>query len=237
MTGPIALHGGGEYVAGDEAAMDALLGAGLVASGGGPIRVVLVPTAVARHRPDLAAAHGERAFLAAGARAGVRVEVVVALVLDRAAAADPAVIAPFEGAHVIHLPGGDPDLPPTVLRATPAWSAILRAHEAGACLAGASAGAMALGSRLWTPSGPMDGLGLVPGVAVVPHFEPGRLAAWRRIVDAAGRLVWVGLDEQTLVIGRPGAPWRVAGRGRAHVWTDASRPLVSAGHGESLGII
>ena len=217
----VALHGGGEYVTGDEPAMDALVAAGAMARTAvgdvGSIRVVLVPTAAARHRPDLAAATGRRAFEAAGARAGLVVEVTVTSVLDDRSAEDPANVARLGTAHLIHLPGGDPDLLPAVLRGTPAWAAILRAHGAGACVAGASAGAMALAGRLWTPDGPVDGLGLVPGIAVLPHFDPGRATAWRSVVDPDGRLTWLGLDERTLVIGRPGGTWTVAGSGRAHV--------------------
>lgn len=224
-------------MAGDEAAMDALLEAGIAAwRGSGPVRVVLVPTAVARHRPDLAAAHGARAFREAGVRAGIVTDIAVAPVLDRRSAADAAIAALFDDAHVIHLPGGDPDLIPAILRDSPAWAAMQRAHSAGACLAGASAGAMALAERLWTRDEPMDGLGVVPGVAVLPHFDPGRLAMWQGAVDPERLLTWLGLDEQTLVIGRPGAEWRVAGRGRAYLAAAGAKPMVTARHGELIVI-
>ncbi len=221
--------------------MDALVAAGAAAAGpGATIRVVLVPTAVARHRPDLAVTHGRRAFEAAGARAGLPVRIDAVPVLDRSSAEDPASVVLLEAAHVIHLPGGDPDLLPAVLRGTGAWAAVLRAHAGGACVAGASAGAMALGGRLWTRDGPVDGLGLVPGIAVIPHFDPGRAGAWRRSVDPAGRLAWLGLDERTLVIGRPGEPWLIAGAGRAHVLAPSGsrgvEPTVSGGSGERLAI-
>jgi hypothetical protein len=90
---------------------------------------------------------------------------------------------------------------------------------------------MALGERLWTAHGPMDGLGLVPGVAVLPHFDATRLATWRGAVDPGGRLTWLGLDERTMVIGRPGEAWRVAGGGRAHVFraTGEARATVEGG--------
>lgn len=230
--------------------MDALLAAavttapGITVAARGTVRIVLLPTAVARHRPELAVAHGERAFRAAAARAGVDVRVDTAWVLARDDAADPAATSLLADADLVHLPGGDPDLIPTVLRGTPAWTAILRAVERGACLAGASAGAMALGGRLWTRDGPMDGLGLVPGVAVLPHFSAGRLAEWRSAVEVGERggrpLTWLGLDEQTLVIGRPGdathgGEWRVAGAGRARVFRPGpGTPGVSAGAGETI---
>ncbi len=225
--------------------MDALLAAALEAAGREKPRVVIVPTAVARHRPDLAFAHGERAFRAAAARARVEVRVWAASLLRRADAEIPgaAMLEELAGAHLVHLPGGDPDLIPGVLRGTAGWAAILRAHAAGACVAGASAGAMALGERLWTPSGPVDGLRLVPGIAVLPHYAPGRLDAWRATVDVSGTggpqetgaLAWLGLDEQTLVIGRPGGSWTVAGRGRAHLApAGVSAVMRSAGAGEAL---
>jgi len=216
--------------------MDALVAAAVeAAAGGGVVRIVLVPTAAARQRPAAAVAHGERAFRAAAARARVLVDVEAALVVDAASAADPANVGLLEGAHLVHLPGGDPDLIPSVLRGSPAWAAILRAHAAGACVAGASAGAMALGDRLWTPRGAAEGLGLVPATAVLPHFDARRLASWRRSVDPESRLAWVGLDEQTLVIGRPGEPWLVAGAGRARVFGPAGA-AGEAGDGGALAL-
>jgi cyanophycinase len=197
--------------------MDALVAAAIEAASGALPRIVVVPTAAARQGLGTAVANGERAFLAAATRLGVVVEVGAALVVDALSAADPAGVARLEAAHLVHLPGGDPDLLPTVLPGSPAWAAILRAHAAGACVAGASAGAMALAARLWTRRGLMDGLGLVPGVAVLPHFDTARLATWRRVVDPDGDLAWLGLDERTLAIGRPGGPWRVAGAGQARV--------------------
>jgi cyanophycinase len=223
--------------------MDALVEAGAAAcdarrdggTGVGRVSVVLVPTAVARHRPDLAVAHGRSAFEAAGARLRIPLQIDVAPVLDRAAAGDPGIATLLEQADLVHLPGGDPDLLPAVLRDTPAWTGVLRAFDRGACVAGASAGAMALAERLWTRDGPVMGLGLVPGIAVLPHFDIRRLAAWRAVVDPDNRLTWLGLDERTLVIGRLHGRWTVHGAGRAHlVPPGATGPTGSAADGESL---
>ena len=85
----------------------------------------------------------------------------------------PANVARLEAAHVIHLPGGDPDLLPAVLRGTPAWAAILRAHVAGACVAGASAGAMALAERLWTATDRSTGWDWCPGSPCSPTSTHG----------------------------------------------------------------
>jgi cyanophycinase-like exopeptidase len=230
----VALHGGGELVAGDEPAMDALVAAAVEASGGGrPARVVVVPAAVARHRPELAVREATRSFEAAARRAGAALDVDVAMVVDAASASDERVAPTLEAADLVYLPGGDPDVIPSVLPGSPAWSAMSRAYARGACLAGASAGAMALCERLWTAGGPMAGLGVVPGAAVLPHFAPGRARGWRSSVDPAGELAWIGLEERTMVIGRPGGGWRVAGAGRAFLLPPgADAPSVGAGHGE-----
>jgi len=213
--------------------MDAILAA--APPGTGDPLVAIVPTAAARGRPDLAAANGERAFRAAAGRAGAAIRLATIPVLTRADAADPAHAATLASASVISFPGGDPDLIPAVLRDTPAWAAIVDAVGRGGCLAGASAGAMALGSRLWTAGGGVPGLGLVPGIAVLPHFAPGRIGRWRGAVEAGGApLTWLGLDEQTLVLGRPGGDWIVAGRGRAHVIPLESNEGPSFGPGEVL---
>jgi hypothetical protein len=164
--------------------MDALLAAARAAAGPSEPVVVILPTAAARQRPEQAAAQGERAFRAAATRAGTGIAVLTAPILTRADAADPELVGMLAGAHLIHVPGGDPDLVPSVLRDTLAWAAILEGLDRGMCLAGASAGAMALGERVWTSRGGVDGLGLLPGVAVIPHFVAGRLDAWRPVVEA-----------------------------------------------------
>jgi cyanophycinase len=214
--------------------MDALLAAALDAAGEGrQARIAVVPTAAARHRPELAGGHGVRAFEAAARRARVAVTVEAVMVVDEASARDADLAALLGAADLVHLPGGDPDLIPTLLPGTPASAAILRAHAAGACLAGASAGAMAMCSRLWTSGGAMDGLGVLPGCAVLPHFSPSRVGAWRSTVDPRGELAWIGLEEQTLVIGSLGGSWRVAGAGRAYlVPPGQDAPTVDAGPGD-----
>src|SRR4051812_34769820 len=131
MPGLLALHGGGEYVRGDEVAMDALVAAAAAAAGAagdGVARIVVVPTAAARGRPAQAAANGERSFAAAASRAGIRADVAVVNVLSAADAADPSLAESLEAAHLVHFPGGDPDLIPAVFSGSGQWAAIERAY-------------------------------------------------------------------------------------------------------------
>ena len=184
MTGPIALHGGGEFLAGDEPFLEALLAAADRRVGAGrPIRVAIVPTAAARGRPGLAGANGVAGFGRVAAAGGYLVEARAVDVIDAASAAAPGLAALLADADVIHFPGGDPDLIPTVMPGSVAWTAIRRAWTGGAVLAGASAGAMALAPWTWTPGGGMTGLGIVPGLVVVPHANE---ASWIASLERFG---------------------------------------------------
>ena len=277
MSGPIGLHGGGEYLAGDEPFLDALLdaaaivaagrqaGTGLRSSLGLPapladeadrldldvsghavetaaatIRIVILPTAAGRGLPDRAAATGRRAFERRAARRAQKATVEVARVVDAPSAADPAEVERIAAADLIHLPGGDPDLLPVTLDGSPALQAMKAAWGRGAVVAGASAGAMALAEWTWTPGGGIRGLGLIRGLAVVPHYDDVRRTAWQQTLDglAPGGIGYLGLDERTGVISIPSgsaqSSWRVAGVGAVYWFAGgASEPLVGR-HGDVL---
>src|SRR5919107_2421686 len=117
--GPVGLHGGGEFLPGDEPFLDALLRAaaaitGAVEDGGAtasrPVRIVLVPTAAARGRPEQAAATGRAAFERRAAALGIPVEIDVAMIVDAASAADERETERVRLADLVYLPGGDPDI-------------------------------------------------------------------------------------------------------------------------------
>jgi cyanophycinase-like exopeptidase len=206
-----------------------------------PIRVVLVPTAAARGRPDLAAATGRAAFeRRASAGEHGRVEVSVARIVDASSAADPANAALIRTADLVHLPGGDPDLIPTILAGSPALAALEDAGRAGAVVAGASAGAMALAEWTWTAHGGVRGLGLVRGLAVVPHYDDIRRTRWQAALDelAPGGIGYLGLDERTGILaernGSGERTWRVAGQGAAYWFARGETTAVTARHGDLL---
>lgn len=224
MSGRVALHGGGEFLPGDEPFLRALLDAAAVAASTrgptAPISVVVVPTAAARHNPDAASRFGAAAFerIADGGRP-VRVE--AARVVDAASANDPATAGRLETADLIYLPGGDPDVIPTLLPGTAAWRAIEAARLRGAVLAGASAGAMGLCRFTWTPDGIRPGLDVVHGLVVFPHADAQmwqRQTSWFTMASSAGVGV-LGIGERTGVISLQGndashngtATWQVVG--------------------------
>ncbi len=271
MNGPIGLHGGGEYVAGDEPYLDALLRAAVAASmlravagldfsgapddldpvdadvsghamgtapTDAPIRIAIVPTAAARGQPDRVAATGRDAFERRARAGGLRVTVEVARIVDAASADDPRAADRLAEADLIHLPGGDPDIIPAVLRGSRAMAAIESARRRGAVIAGASAGAMALAEWTWTPDGGIRGLNFATGLVVVPHYDDVRRMRWQQSLDelAPGGIGYLGLDERTGVIsiadGAAGSDWLVAGPGAAYWFArGAAEPIVGR-HGE-----
>jgi cyanophycinase-like exopeptidase len=213
MSGPIALVGSGEYLSGM-----AEVERNLIA--GRPPRYVQIPTAAAHE----GAASLER-WIDLGKEQAERlsVEAVPVVVRNREEADDPDLAALVEGAGLIYLSGGSPTLLAKALRGTAVGAAIEATWRGGAALAGCSAGAMALTS--WVPSlrrpggDPVEGLGFVPHLRVIPHFD--QFERW--MPDLAGRYLArapegtavVGVDEETALIWNDGR-WTV--EGHRQVW-------------------
>ena len=241
MTGRIALHGGGEFLPGDEAFLDALLDVARDAAGDRPggiaglVRVVVVPTAAARGRPDLAGSNGLAALQRRGEALAIPVWADVVPVVDQASADDPVLAESIAAADLIYLPGGDPDLIPTLLRGSATGRAMRDAHERDAVLAGASAGAMGLAAWTWTPGGGIPGLGFVPDIAVFPHYVESRRPSWQANIAriAPADIGYLGLDERTGVISERDT-WNVAGEGAAYWFAPGLSEPVTVHAGERL---
>ena len=213
MTGPLALVGSGEYLpvmTGIEASLIA----------GRPPKYVQLPTAAAPEG-DASLKRWVELGLAQAERLGV--EGVPVVVKNRADADDPALAALVEGAGLVYLSGGNPPYVASVLRGTLVWSAIRKAWEGGAALAGCSAGAMALTS--WVPDirhplrDPEPGLGAVEHLRVIPHFDRfvGRMPelVGNYLAKKAHDVTLIGVDEDTALI-RDDGVWTA--RGRQAVW-------------------
>jgi cyanophycinase len=213
--GPIALVGSGEYLPVLEFLERALLA-------GRPPRYAQLATAAAPEGPaSLARWHG----LGADAARRLGVEQVVVPVGDRDDADDPANAELVRGAGLVYLSGGNPRYLTETLRGTAVWAAIVEAWRGGAALAGCSAGAMALSAgfpefrRPWRSAA---GLGLVPVLRVIPHFD--RFGA--RLPDlalrGAGRgeevATLVGIDEETALVGGLDDGWQSEPAGPGNVW-------------------
>jgi len=205
-------------------------------------RVAIVPTAsgleeTPRSWCEMGAAH----FAALGA------EGVPVMVLRRDDAHERKWVDALREVDWIFFSGGRPQHAIAVLEGTPFWHAVVRRHREGAILAGSSAGAMMLGEKSYAPDDPdenglprsislRDGLGVLSGHFVIPHFDllsqfpTERVAAWTALWPAGFR--GLGIDEDTaLVEGTQG--WSVRGRGRVLAMRSfAERKVHTAG--ESL---
>ena len=165
MAGDIGLVGGEEFRSGCES-MDLEI---MRASGQDPARVLIIPTAAVTG-PAKAANDGVTHFRNLGADANQL------MVLDKSQADDADFIRPSQEADVVYFTGGSPDHLLATLQDSRLLRSILAAVGTGAVLAGSSAGAMVMGSMMRRPGGGgwVDGLGIVPGVAVLPHHERSR---------------------------------------------------------------
>ena len=203
MSGHLALVGGGEFTEG--CTFDAAL---LEASGAS--EVLVVPTAAAYEHPqrlvDAAAGWFDRLGVPARGLG----------LLARPDSSAPDVVEALAASKFTYLVGGSPLHLRAVIKDSPAWDAIEAAWLAGGVLAGSSAGAMVLCDPMVDPRGGAFtlGLGLLPGVAVIPaHNHWSEDAAHRTRKMSPPDLVLAGIDERTALIRDPDGTWHSEGAG------------------------
>ncbi len=200
-------------------------------------RVAIVPTASGLEDTSESWAElGKAHFTALGA------DVVPVMVLRRDDAWERKWIDALRNVDWVYFSGGRPQHAINVLGGTPFWEEVVRAHRSGAVLAGASAGAMMLGQKSYAPDdfdaaglpqsvSIRDGLGVLGGHFVVPHFDllaqfpPERIQAW--IASWPKGFRGIGIDEDTAVVEGTNE-WTVRGRGRAVTMTSFDHQEVHA---------
>lgn len=211
QPGPLALVGGAEWTEG--CSFDRTLW-----EASGRAEVVVLPTAAAYEHPSRAVATAKDWFSTFGA------SVVGLDILSRPDAFDDDLVAQLRPARFIYLGGGSPMHLRSVLKDSPAWEALVGAWRSGAVVAGSSAGAMVLGQSMVDPRGGALtlGLGLISGVAVLPHSDAWSEEKTHRTVQlATGHLRIAAVDERTALVRDPSGAWSVEGAGRVSVFVDA----------------
>jgi cyanophycinase len=227
--GPLALVGSGEYLP-VMATVE-----GMLLAGRAP-RYVQIPTA--------AAPEGEQSLqrwldLGATQAARLGVEQIPVVARDRDEANAPELARLVDGAGLVYLSGGNPAFLARTLRGSRLWDAIVTAWRSGTALAGCSAGAIALTG--WVPSmraldrEPDPGLGILPGLRVLPHFD--KMLGWvpdlltRAVLRPPAGTTVIGIDEETAIVDMTGAgdAWQVYGRQQAWVLSDGQRRGFAAG--------
>ncbi len=145
-------------------------------------------------------------------------------------ALDPERLAVLDGAAVVFFTGGNQLKLTSQLGDTPVYTRVRALFEAGACVAGTSAGASVMTeTMLVSGSGDQShriggvlkmapGIGLLPDVIVDQHFaERGRIGRLLAAVAQNPRILGIGIDEDTAILCEPGRCFTVLGAGAVYV--------------------
>ena len=216
QPGALALVGSGEYLPEAQELEAELLRFGI--SRGKRNTYIQIPTAAGKEGEDRLDFWRQRG---ADQAARIGCEVKYLPVLSREDAFNEQWIEEIKSAGLIYFSGGDPVHLAEVFADTPMWKAIVQAWHEGASLAGCSAGAMAFGGKIIgiRRSHITEGLGLIPDIEVIPHYDkflgwlPDRVTA--AIVRKDANTAVLGIDENTAVVLTD--QWRKYGTGKVHV--------------------
>src|SRR5256714_1730134 len=223
VNGTVALVGAGEYLQGmlpvDKKLLERV---------NGTPRVVVLPTASAPDGegvPERWASMGVEHF----AQLGVTAEPI--MLLNRTDADNADLSSQLADANFIYFSGGKPRFLLETLQGTLSWQAILEVFAAGGIIAGCSAGAMVLGGevfdfpQIWRT---IPALSLVPGIAIIPHFDELPALMTNTMSRIKRRVTVVGIDGSTALV-RSNAHWMVLGRGGVTVFTEKQKRRYQAG--------
>jgi len=229
MTGYILLEGGAEF----GGLMSEPDRRAIELAGGPDAMISIIPTAAAPdNNHQRAGRNGLNWFTSLGAK---RIEVLP--LIDQTSANDPEIVAKLNQSRLIYMLGGFTGYLGQVLANSASWEAMLKAYEAGAVIAGSSAGAMVLCQYYYDPgqSKVVEGLGLVPNTCVLPHHNTfGK--GWAKLMTVnLPNAVLLGIDERTGMIddGDAGRKvgWHVYGEGAVTIYRNGEPTIYIAGEG------
>ncbi len=216
FIGPLVLVGGKEWQTGCEFDFDLVTRLKLNSkntpqkkSSKSAVKVLILPTAAAYQQPDLVFRNAKLWFESMSA------ETEECMLLNRADAFSETFANQISAAKFIYIAGGSPLHLRSVLKSSPAFEAMTAAWQAGAILAGSSAGAMVLTDPMIDPRGGAFsvGLGTVTNIAVYPHFTGTVDTKFQRTIALAPRnCAVVALPEQTALIREPEGSWHIEGK-------------------------
>jgi cyanophycinase len=164
-------------------------------------------------------------------------------IFDRDSAHNKEFVAQIRDSALIYMSGGDPHYLANTLRDSPVLDALVENWKSGGSLAGCSAGAMVMSTKIpnfrISRSAPTDGFNLLPDMRVIPHFN--KFFKWipdsaaKILLDSPGDSVLLGIDEMTALVRRTGEKsWRASGEARVHILKGL--PTQQLSHGESITI-
>jgi cyanophycinase len=234
--GALALVGSGEYLIQMQEIESDLLLRGI--SRGKSNSYIQIPTGAGQESPDRIEFWKERGAVQAD-RMGAKCQFLP--ILKREDAFNAQYIDAVNNAGLIYFSGGDPGYITDVFSGTPLWEKIKSEFYSGTSLAGCSAGAMAFGSKIVgiRKSHAQPGLGLIPEIEVIPHYDkflgwvPDRIASIALRSDQGTYLL--GIDEDTALVLTD--KWRVQGRAKVHVLKGLPDSPLTFTSGEEIGLL
>jgi cyanophycinase len=187
--------------------------------------VIVLPTAAAYEDPSRLVDAAVEWFTGLGASArGLDV-------LGRRDALDEDNAAAVRAASFVYLVGDNPMHLRSVFKDSPVWDALVEAWQGGAVLAAVGGAARVLCDPMVDPRGGAFavGLGLLPGMALIPHRDHWSPDKARRTLElAASDLPVATVDDATALIRDREGAWRVEGAGQATVFLDSKTADLTA---------
>lgn len=145
-------------------------------------------------------------------------------VFNRADAETDEFVDLVKSAALIYFSGGDPNYLANSMRDTILWHAIHENYKTGGSLAGCSAGAMFMSAQVprirFTNKPPVQGVGVIPSIQVIPHFNMIHKfipdAVVRALSDVPDGVTLMGIDDETALLRRNDS-WSAWGAGHVHI--------------------
>jgi cyanophycinase len=197
-------------------------------AGGVDARISIIPTAAAPdHNHERAGRNGVIWFESLEAR-----NVAVLPLIDRASADSPVIVAALRESRLIYLLGGFPHYLGQTLLGSPSQQALVAAYQAGAVVAGSSAGAMVLCQHYYNPESSQvsEGLSMLPNACVLPHHNTFGKGWAARLAALLPGSVLLGIDERTAMLDDgDGGAWRVYGQGAVTLYRQDQATVYASG--------
>lgn len=200
-------------------------------AGGFDAPVRIIPTAAAPdNNHQRAGNNGVRWFQSLGAK-----DVLSVPVIDKPSANDENIAESLRDAKFIYMLGGFTGYLSETLAGSAAWDAVLEAYQAGAVVAGSSAGAMVMCEFYYDPGKgqAVNGLNLVKSSLVLPHHNTFGKSWASRLLELS-HVTLIGIDEQTGMIDDGTQTWTVYGRGDVTLYRNEQIEIHQTGNSFSF---
>jgi cyanophycinase len=226
MPGYLLLEGGAEFGGGmaepDRRAIEL--------AGGINALIRIIPTAAAPdNNHQRAGNNGVQWFRRLGA---THVETLP--LIDKVSANDAIIVEKIAQSNLIYMLGGFTGYLGETLKDSRSFQAMITAYNAGAVIAGSSAGAMVMCQYYFDPDKKqvVEGLNFVPNTCVLPHHNTFGKHWSSRLTSLFPGVVLVGIDEWTGMIddgSERKADWHVYGKGEVTLYHHGQRTIYTVG--------